>query len=109
MTKKKTRRRRTFTTDQKVAILRRHLSDKVSVADLCEEYRLQPSVFYTWQRQMLENLGASLEKGAKRRSAKESRLKKENEALRTKLQNKDGVIAEVAAEMISLKKELGEL
>ena len=29
--------RRQFTTEQKVAILRRHLIDKVSVSDLCEE------------------------------------------------------------------------
>jgi transposase-like protein len=37
-------KRRKFTTDQKVAILRRHLVDKVPVSDLCEEYKIQPSV-----------------------------------------------------------------
>ncbi len=38
--------RRNFTTEQKVAILRRHFIDKVAISDLCSEYELQPSVFY---------------------------------------------------------------
>ena len=32
--------RRHFTTEQKVAILRRHLVDKVAVSALCEEHKL---------------------------------------------------------------------
>jgi hypothetical protein len=39
-----------FTTEQKVAILKRHMVDKVPVSDLCNELGLQPSVFYTRQR-----------------------------------------------------------
>ena len=35
--------RRNFTTEQKVAILRRHFVDKVAISDLCSEYDLQPS------------------------------------------------------------------
>ena len=50
---------RKFTTEQNVAILRRHLADKVAVSTLCEEYKLQPSVFYGWQKQALENLPMS--------------------------------------------------
>jgi transposase-like protein len=57
----KKRDRWKFTTEQKAAILRRHLVDKVPVSDLCDEYHLQPSVFYTWQRQCLENLAVALE------------------------------------------------
>ena len=34
----------------------RHLVDKVPVSDLCNEYKLQPSVFYHWLKQALENL-----------------------------------------------------
>ena len=43
MAKKK---RRTFTAEQKAAILRRHHIDKVPVSQVCEEEHLQPSVFY---------------------------------------------------------------
>ena len=59
MGEKKSRRK--FTAEQKAAILRRHLQDKVPVSDLCDEYKIQPSVFYTWQRQLLENIASALE------------------------------------------------
>jgi len=46
-----------------VAILRRHLLDKVAVSDLCEELGLQPTVFYRWQKELLhcniENIRSS--------------------------------------------------
>ena len=53
--------RRIFSTEQKATILRRHLVDKVPVSTLCDEYTLQPSVFYCWQRQLLDNIGIALE------------------------------------------------
>jgi transposase-like protein len=53
------RSRRHFTTEQKVAILKRHMVDKVPVSDLCNELGLQSSVFYQWQRQALENLAGA--------------------------------------------------
>jgi len=107
MGKKKTRRK--FTAEQKANIIRRHLKDKVPVSDLCDEYKIQPSVFYTWHRQMLENLASALESGGRRpHDALEARLKRENEALRAKLAKKDNVIAEISEEYVELKKELGE-
>lgn len=33
-------------------ILRRHLAAKVPVSDLCDEYRIQLSLFYVWQRDL---------------------------------------------------------
>ena len=42
--------RKHYTGEEKVAILRRHLLDKVPVSDLCEEHGLQPTVFYRWQK-----------------------------------------------------------
>jgi hypothetical protein len=40
--------RRKFTTEQKVAILRRYLVDKVPISDVCDEYKIQPSLLYCW-------------------------------------------------------------
>ena len=37
--------RKHYTAEEKVAILRRHLLDKVPVSELCEENGLQPTVF----------------------------------------------------------------
>jgi transposase len=110
MTTSKTskKRRRSYTPEQKAAILRRHLVDKVSVADLCDEYKLQPSVFYGWQQRLFANLEAAIDPGDRRRDSAQRQLERDNESLRAKLAKKDGVIAEIAAEMVGLKKELGE-
>ncbi len=56
-----TKSRREFTVDEKVAILRSHLVDKVAVLDLCEQHHIQPSVFCVWQRRMWLNLEAVFE------------------------------------------------
>ncbi len=40
-------KRRTFTADEKAAIVRRHLWDKVPVSDLAQEHQVQPSKFTT--------------------------------------------------------------
>jgi transposase-like protein len=109
MSEKPSRRR--FTTEQKVAILRRHLVDKVPVSDLCDEYRIQPSLFYVWQRQALEHLDAAVEAGGGRRRRESKRAEAPTdriEALEAKLARKDQVIAEISEEYVQLKKELGE-
>jgi len=49
------RPRRQFTGQQKVEIVKRHLVDGVAVSTLCEEYKIQPTQFYTWQKQLFEN------------------------------------------------------
>ena len=66
----KKRQRRQFSPEDKATILRRHLADKVPVSDLCDEYPIQPTLFYLWQRQALEHLSAALSDGSEtRRSA----------------------------------------
>ena len=104
------RSRRHFTTEQKVAILKRHMVDKVPVSDLCDEFALQPSVFYQWQRQALENLaGAFSTPAADGPSKREKDLVARTKELEAKLVKKDNVIAEVTAELVKTKKDLGEL
>ena len=83
--------------------------DKVPVSDLCNELGLQPSLFYQWQRQALENLAACLSgpvpDGPSRREKEQAA---EIARLKERLNKKDGVIAEISAEYVQLKKELGE-
>ena len=101
-------KRRRYTPEQKAAILRRHLVDKVPVSDLCDELKLQPSVFYTWQKQMLENLTAAMEDGRKTRRTGPTELEQEQkrvEALESKLIRKNDVIAEISQEIVELKKK----
>ncbi|MDZ4257737.1 MAG: transposase [Gemmatimonadales bacterium] len=101
---------RHFTADQKATILRRHLADKVPVSDLCDEYAIQPSLFYVWQRQALDNLGTALaDRRTRRTEASQSTTQQRTiEKLQAQLQQKDAVIAFVSEEHLSLKKKLGE-
>ena len=96
--------RKHYTGEEKVAILRRHLLDKVP--DLCEELGLQPTVFYRWQKEFFEN-GAAAFSGKSRpdHQAEQQRI----EFLEKKIQTKDEVLAELMAEYVALKKTLGEL
>jgi len=105
------KRQRTFTADQKATILKRHLAEKKPVSDVCEEYDIQPSVFYAWQKQLMDHMPVVLTHGASKKRAQghELKLNQENEALKAKLAKKDSVIAEMSAEYVQLKKELGEL
>ena len=104
----KNRTRRKYTTEQKVEILRRHMVDKVPVSDLCNELGLQPSVFYQWQRQALENLAGAFSTPADDGPSKrEKELVAKTKELEARLAKKDNVIAEVAAELVATKNRLG--
>src|SRR5215471_6788241 len=104
------RSRRQFTTEQKVALLQRHLVDKEPVSKICDENQLQPSVFYQWMRQVLGNLGAALGPPVSNEPSKrEKERATRNRELEAKLVKKDSVIAEVTAELVKTKKDLGEL
>jgi transposase-like protein len=102
------RERKHYPAEEKVAILRRHLLDKVPVSDLCEENGLQPTVFYRWQKELFEN-GATAFQAKERPIRQVEEKQKRIEFLEKKVQTKDEVLAELMAEHIALKKSLGEL
>jgi transposase len=103
------RSRRQFTTEQKVALLQRHLVDKEPVSKICDDNQLQPSVFYQWLRQAVGNIGAALGPPVSSEPSKrEKELVAKTRELEAKLAKKDNVIAEISAEYVQLKKELGE-
>jgi transposase len=54
--------RRSYSPQEKVAILRRHVLDKVPVLPLCTELQLQTAVFYHWLRQLFDNGSAALKR-----------------------------------------------
>jgi transposase-like protein len=102
------RERKHYTAEEKVAVLRRHLLDKVPVSDLCEELSLKPTVFYRWQKEFFEN-GASAFQAQERPHRQVEEKQKRIEYLEKKVQTKDEVLAELMAEHVALKKTLGEL
>ncbi len=101
-----TRRRRRHTPQQKADLLWAHLGDKKPVSDVCNEADIQPSLFYSWQRDLL----AGTPEVFSRRTTpgREKELEDEVSRLKARLARKDLVIAEVTEEYVQLKKELGE-
>jgi transposase len=100
--------RKHFTPEEKVAILRRHLLDKVPVSELCEELGLRPTVFYRWQKELFES-GAAAFQSQERPHRQVEEKQKRIEFLERKVRTKEEVLAELMAEHIALKKSLGEL
>jgi len=100
------KRRKNYTSEEKVSILKKHLVEKESVSDLCDKYNLQPTVFYRWQKQFFENSALAFQRQSKRKTKKyEQRVT----ALEHKLTQKNEVLAELMEEHMALKKSLGEI
>ena len=47
-------KRKNYSAEEKVKLLREHLVDNVSVSEICERIGLNPNVFYNWQKQFFE-------------------------------------------------------
>lgn len=99
--------RRHFTGTEKVAILKRHLIDKVPISDLCDELGLYPNQVYGWLKEFFENGHAAFDNGRKSKADEDANQRK-IEQLEAKLQRRDSVLAELMEAHTILKKELGE-
>ena len=97
-------KRRNFSGQEKVEILRRHLLEDVPVSDLCDEYNLRPNLVYKWQKQFFEKGAAAFENG---NGKHERALKKKNDDLQERIAKKDEVIAEIMESHVKLKKKIG--
>jgi len=101
------RTRRHFSPDEKVRLLRLHLLEGKAVSDICEAERIQPTLFYLWQKTFFEKGTAAFENG---RSPSRVSSQREHKiaALEDKLRQKNEVIAEIMEDLVRTKKELGE-
>ena len=77
-----------------------------AISKLCDEVGLQPTVFYRWQKEFFENGAAAFEQ---RRPTNHSAEQERIAYLQKKIQTKDEVLAELMAEHVALKKDIGEL
>lgn len=102
-------RNRTHQPQDKVAIIRRHLIEGVSVSDVCDEFDIKPTQYYAWQKQFFENGALVFERRNSKNRNQPKRDEKKIQALQEKLQKRDEVVAELLQEHVQLKKELGEL
>src|SRR3989475_5895617 len=94
------KQRKHYTPEEKVAMLRRRLLERVPISELCDKQRLQPTVFYRWQKEFFENGAAAFQpKAQPNHSAEQERIA----YLETKIQTKDEVLAELMAEHVAQK------
>lgn len=104
-----TKKRKHYSSVDKVAIVRLHLLEKKPVSDICDAYGIQPTLFYRWQKQFFDNGAAAFDNTSKSRKRQENVKDQKIASLQQKLQQKDEVLAEVMQEYVQLKKESGEL
>ena len=99
-------KRRRWTGAEIVAVLRRHLVDKVELSTVCEETGCCPSQFYRWQKMFFDGGAAvfdrkppeaKVDRDAERRAAE----------LDAQLRRKDAVLAKLMEEHVLLKKVTG--
>jgi transposase-like protein len=100
------KKRKRYTAQEKVAILRKHLIGKEPVSKICDDYGIQPTVFYRWQKEFFENGAIAFERNG---TKPERKMKERIDALEAKLRRKDEVLGELMEEHVGLKKSLGEL
>ena len=89
------RRGHCLTAEQKVAVIRRHLLENVTVSDLCDEIGMHATQYYNWQKQLFENGASALERrtnAANKRRKEDANVKKIAE-LQAKLKKKNEVVA----------------
>lgn len=98
------KKRKNFTAQEKVNILKQHFVERKAVSDLCDRYGMHPSIFYRWQQKLLENAASVFED--KREKSSVLMMKKVTE-LESKLVRKHEVLSELMEEHIALKKSLG--
>ena len=100
--------RRHFADHEKVAILKRHLLDKVPVSDLCDELDIYPNQFYDWLKKFFENGHLAFANGRKAKAVEDGQQAMIHK-LEAKLVRKNEVMAELMEAHTELKKNLGEL
>jgi len=98
-------KRKIFSPQQKIVILKKHLVDGVSLSDLCDLYNIHPTMFYRWQKAFFEKGHMVFENTEARSSTTEKQIVK----LEQKLTRKNEVLSELMEEHVALKKSLGEI
>jgi len=95
--------RKRYTAEEKVKILRELQEDGKTVSQVAEEYGIHPNNIFNWRKQHLE-MGV---KGFQttRKDISEKAKDRKIAALEDTIKHKDEVIADLAQELLELKKK----
>ena len=93
------KKRRKWTASEKLRIVLVCMQPGVEVSEVCRREGISPTMYYTWKKRLLASAGQVFDEKPKRPDAEGER--RERELARMK-----GVVAEITAENLELKKTL---
>jgi transposase-like protein len=96
-------RRKRYTAEEKMKILREVLEDGKTISQTAEKYVIHPNNVMNWRKQLLEDGVRTFQ--IKRTDISSKAEERKTAALEDKIQHKDEVIAELAEELLALKKK----
>ena len=95
--------RKRYTAKEKIKILRELQENGKTISQVSEEYGVHPNNVFKWRKQHLE-MGVDGFKTSRKDISSKAQERK-IAALEDKIKHKDEVIAELAAELLALKKK----
>jgi len=96
-------KRKRYTAEEKMKILREIIEDGKPISEVADANGLHPNNIFNWRKQLFEN-GAQIFQ-IKRPDITEKAAERKVEALEETVKHKDEVIAELAGELLELKKK----
>ena len=96
-------KRKRYTPEEKAKILREVLEDGKPVSEIAEKYELHPNCIFKWRKQLLEEGKQAFH--IKRTDISSKAKDRKISTLEDKIKHKDEVIAELAQELLELKKK----
>jgi transposase-like protein len=96
-------KRKRYTPEEKAKILREVLEDGKTISETAEKYEVHPNNIMNWRKQLLEDGKQTFK--IKRPDISGKAKERKILALEDKIKHKDEVIAELAQELLELKKK----
>jgi len=96
-------RRKRYTAEEKVKILREVLEDGKQISQVAEKYGLSPNNIFKWRKQLFEEGLQTFQ--VKRPEISGKAEERKITALEDRIKQKDEIIAELAEELLALKKK----
>jgi transposase-like protein len=96
-------KRKRYTAEEKVKILREVLEDGKQISQVAEKYGLSPNNIFKWRKQLFEEGVQTFQ--IKRADISGKAEERKITALEDRIKQKDEIIAELAEELLALKKK----
>jgi transposase-like protein len=96
-------KRKRYTAEEKIKILREVLEDGKQLSQVAEQYGLHPNNIFNWRKQLFEGGVQTFQ--IKRSDISGKAEERKITALEDKIKQKDEVIAELAEELLAFKKK----